>query len=89
METSGSVNAGQSFTYKLSEGTAFNQVLTGLWEMDDLGDSLYQFVIGVATSLTSHSELKVEFVDDYKNAPSAAGVRKNDTAFVTTFLFKF
>jgi hypothetical protein len=34
-------------------------------------------------------ELKFEFLDSYKNKPASVTVKKNDTAFVTSFLMKF
>jgi hypothetical protein len=33
-------------------------------------------------------QLKLEFLDSYKNKP-IPGVKKSDTAFVTTFVVKF
>ena len=34
-------------------------------------------------------ELKVEFLDSYKRKPPNISIKKNDTAFVTTFAMKF
>ena len=33
--------------------------------------------------------VKVEFIDDYKNVTPRPTVKNNDTAFLTSFLFKF
>lgn len=33
-------------------------------------------------------ELKVSFVNDYKNLPPNPGIKKNDTALIAAILFK-
>ena len=58
-------------------------------EIFDLGDSLLTFAAGVSTSLGGALELKVEFLDTYKNKPAQLGIEKNDTAFVTALVVKF
>ena len=88
VNSSGTVNAGENFSYKLSETASVNQVLTGLWKMDDFNDALYHFGVGVNTSLTKRSELKVEFINDFKNVTPGPEVKKSDTAFIVSFLFK-
>ncbi len=87
--TSGTLNAGQNLSVKLSEGAEITQQLNGLWKTDNFEDALYHFAVGVATQLTKRTELKVEFVDDFKNLTPGPEVKKNDTAFLTSFLFKF
>lgn len=87
--SSGSVNAGQHFDYQISEGTKFVQQFAGLWKMDDFEDHLFHFALGLATRLTSRTELKVEFIDDYKNVTPSPEVKKNDTAFLTSVIFNF
>jgi hypothetical protein len=34
-------------------------------------------------------QLKLEFLDSYKNKPANPALKKNDTAFVTAFVLKF
>ena len=89
LDSSGSLNAGQNLVFKLSEATAITQVLAGLWKMDDFEDALYHFALGLTTSIAGRAELKVEFIDDFKNVTRLPTIKKNDTAFVTTFLYKF
>jgi len=87
--SSGSVTAGDDFAWALSERARITQVLAALWKTSDFGDYLLHFGVGLAASITARSELKVEFLDDYKNLPASVDTKKNDTAFVTTFIFKF
>jgi len=88
-DTSGTLNAGQNLAIKLSEGAQITQQVTGLWKTDNFQDALYHFAVGVATQLTKRMELKVEFIDDFKNVTPNPDVKKNDTAFLTSFLFTF
>jgi hypothetical protein len=43
----------------------------------------------VTSTLYKSLELKVEFLDSYKTKPPNPTIKKNDTAFLTTFLLKF
>lgn len=89
VDTSGTVNAGQALQIQLAEGTSVYQNISALWKMEDFQDALYHFVAGIDTQLTSHTKLKVEFDDDYVNLPPSPEILKNDTAFLTTFLYSF
>jgi hypothetical protein len=44
---------------------------------------------GITTIVSGKIQLKLEFVDSYKNKPPNSIVKKNDTALVTTFVVKF
>ena len=86
---SGNVNAGQDFSWKMSDTATLTESVATLWKTDDFGDSLTDFKVGVTTSLYKKLELKVEFLDSYKSKPPNATIKQNDTAFVTTFLVKY
>jgi len=86
---SGSVKAGENFQRKFSSTAAFIEGLSTIWKTSDFDDSLTTFNLGVTTSLVSKLELKIEFIDSYKNKPPTVRVKKNDTAFVTAFVVKF
>ena len=86
---SGTVNGSQELEFHLSEGTLLYQHLSALWKMEDFQDSIYHFTVGVDTKLTTHIRLKVEFADDYTNLTPSPDILKNDTAFLTTFLYSF
>jgi len=86
---SGSVTSGERFQHKLSAAAAFTESLSSIWKTNDFSDSLTNFSTGITTALVGKVQLKVEFIDSYKNRPPRADVKKNDTAFVTTFVVKF
>ncbi len=87
--SSGTLNAAESFSFKLSDRAKITQVINALWKTSDFNDALYHFGIALATSITEKAELKVEFIDDYKNVTPSPAIKKNDTAFITSFLYKF
>jgi len=87
--TSGALTSGQRLAFKLSDTATVTQNATALWKLDDFGDGLYTFGIGVAASVTSRIQIKLEFQDVYKAQPPAPGVQRNDLAFLTTLLYKF
>jgi putative salt-induced outer membrane protein len=89
VRSSGTLNAGQSFTYKISETAKITQNLTGLWKTSELTDALYHFDIALITSIVQRVDVKIEFMDDYKNRPPRADIKKNDTALITSLLYKF
>jgi len=86
---SGTLNAGQTLAIKLSESASLKQDIAALWKTSDFQDALYHFGIALVTSITSRAELKVELLDDYKTLTPEPSVKKNDVAFITSFLFKF
>jgi putative salt-induced outer membrane protein len=88
-DTSGTLNAGQSFVYKFSDSAEFTQVWTGMWKMNNFSDVLYHFGVGLSSSIIKSLELKVEFLLDHKNVTPSPDVKKMDTAFLTSVLYRF
>jgi putative salt-induced outer membrane protein YdiY len=88
LETDGAVAVGEKFSHKLSTSAAITQGSTALWKMDDFGDALYTFSAGLAASVTTRIQLKLEFQDIYKSRPTG-DADKNDIAFITAFVYKF
>jgi putative salt-induced outer membrane protein len=88
-DTSGTLNAGQSFAYRFSDTAQFTQNLTALWKMNNFEDALYHFGIALSTSIIRILELKVEYIVDFKNVTPSPDVKKTDTAFLTSILYKF
>jgi putative salt-induced outer membrane protein YdiY len=89
LQTDGAVTAGQQFAHKLTATTALTERVAALWKMDDFGDALYSFNIGLAASITGATQLKVEFLDTYKAKPPTPDVKKNDIAILVSFVYKF
>lgn len=89
LQTDGAVTAGQRFTHKLTTTTELIQKVTALWKMDDFGDALYVFGAGLAASVTTGTQIKIEFLDTYKAKPPSEEVQKNDIATLVSFVYKF
>jgi putative salt-induced outer membrane protein YdiY len=89
LQTDGALTAGQQFARKLTATTELREKATALWKMDDFGDALYTFGVGLAASITAATQLKVEFLDTYKAQPPVPTVKKNDIAVLVSFVFKF
>src|SRR5688572_2959205 len=85
----GALTAGQRFSHKLTTTTELIEKVAALWKMDDFGDALYTFSIGLAASVTGGTQLKVEFLDTYKAKPPLETVQKNDLATLVSFVYKF
>lgn len=88
VQTSATVNAGENLSLKLSEGAKITQGFGALWKTENFSDALYKFNIALVTSITKKSELKLEFLDEYKNVVPDPSIKKNDTAFIVSFLYK-
>lgn len=86
---SGAYHFGEAFVWKLSPTSTFGQSATGLWKTKDSSDALYRFEASLAVSVSSRFELKVSFADEYKNKPTSATLKKNDTALLTNIVYKF
>lgn len=89
VDTSGAVSATEILTHKLTATTELTERVAALWEMDDFDDALYAFSVGLAASITSATQLKVEVLDTFKNEPPSAEVEKNDIAVILSFVYKF
>jgi putative salt-induced outer membrane protein YdiY len=88
-EASGAYNAGERFLWKFSSNAAVTQSIGSLWKTNDWADSLHNFSAGIAASLTQRTQLKLEFLDTFKNRPALLGLKKNDTAIITSLVLKF
>jgi putative salt-induced outer membrane protein len=86
---SGSVTGDERFQRKLSSVATFTEGLSAISKTNDFGDYLSTFTTGITTTISGNIQLKLEFVDSYKNKPPNVGVKKNDTAFVTTVVVKY
>jgi len=88
-ETSGAINARQIWMWKFSPTTEFDQTAAGLWKTNDFGDALYHFEAALLASMTTRTQLKLSFLDDYKAKPPLPTVEKNDVSFLASVVMKF
>jgi len=86
---SGAYHVGESFVWKLTPNATFSEGATGLWKTNDSSDALYHFEASLSASVSKRFELKLGFTDDYKNKPTAATLKKNDTALLANVVYKF
>jgi putative salt-induced outer membrane protein len=86
---SGTVNVGQSFSHKLSPDATLTQTVSTFAKMHDFEDTLTTFAVGLTTSINRRFEMKFEFLDNYKSRPPTPLIRKNDSAFVASFMLKY
>lgn len=89
LESDGALIFGEKFAHKLTSTATLTQGVSALLKMDDPGDALYTFGVGLAASLSTRFQLKVEFQDIYKTRPTGVLVDKNDIAFISAIVYKF
>ncbi len=88
-QSAGALTAGEKAMHKISDTATVTQSLSSLWKTSDFEDVLVTFQAGLATDITPRAQLKVDFLDTFKNKPPTADVKQNDTAFLMSFVFKF
>ena len=84
---SGSVTIGESLAQTLTATTSLTQSFSGLWKTTDFGDSLHVFSLGLSAIVSTHTQLKVELLDTFKNEPPLATVQKNDVAILIAIVY--
>jgi putative salt-induced outer membrane protein YdiY len=89
LESTGAYNAGQRLVWKFSPNAAVTQSIASLWKTNNWGDSLHNFSAGIAAVLTQRTQVKLEFLDTFKNRPALPTLKKNDTTFITSLVVKF
>lgn len=82
------VNSSDRVEWKPSETMVLFQKTSALWKADDFGDAYYHAELGLTTRLAKRLDLKLAFTDDYKTKPSSPTLKKNDTSFIASLLFK-
>jgi len=87
-KATGAYNASERFAWKMSTAATVTQSFASLWKTNDWGNSLHNFSAGIAASITQRTQMKLEFLDTYKNKP-VLGTQKNDTTLITSLVMKF
>jgi hypothetical protein len=85
---SGAITFGERFSQAITSSSALTQGLTGLWPTSDFGDYLLTINAGVSASVSSRTQLKLEWLDTYKNIPAVEGNKKNDVSVLIALVFK-
>ncbi len=86
--SSGAVTVGEKLQQTVTATTTVTQSFSGLWKTSAWGDSLYTFGVGIAASMSTRTQLKVELIDVYKNRPPLPTIKKNDLATVLAIVYK-
>jgi putative salt-induced outer membrane protein len=87
--TSGAVRFGEQFSHKVSPTATLTEAGTALYKTNDFSDSLYHGEVALAATIVKKCELKVSFLDDFKNKPTNPALKKNDVALVAAVVLKF
>lgn len=87
VKKSGAITFGDKLSRKISATTAISQNFTALYKTTDISDALYSFGVALTTSMSAHSQLKVEVLDVYKNL-APVPFKKNDLALIIGLVFK-
>jgi putative salt-induced outer membrane protein YdiY len=88
VNASGALAVGQKLTQTLTSNTTLTEGFTGLWKTSDFEDSLFTLGIGIAVAMSTHTQLKLEALDTFKNKPPNPTIQKNDLALLFSFVYK-
>lgn len=88
VRSSGAVTFGERFSHAITTASTLTQGLTGLWPTNDFGDYLLTLNAGFSASVSSRTQLKLEWLDTYKNIPAVEGIKKNDVSVLIALVFK-
>lgn len=88
VSASGALNVGERLTQTLTTTTTLTQAFTTLWKIKDFEDALLTASIGLAASMSTHTQLKFEVLNTYKNLPPLPTIQKNDVAVLMSIVYK-
>lgn len=87
VRASGAITAGEKLQRQLTATTTLTETATALYKMNDFADALYTLDVTLAAVISTRTQLKLQFLDVYKNQVTA-GLVKNDVAIVVGVVFK-
>ena len=87
VQTSGAVTFGEKLAHQLSPTAALTESFSALYKTADFNDALYAFSTTLAASVTARTQVKIEFLDTYKNLV-APTIENNDIALIVGMVFK-
>lgn len=88
LETSGALSLGDKFTQKISSTATFKQTFSALWKTKDFGDVLYINGLSLTAAVSTHTQLKIEWLDTYRSKPAGLDIKPNDMKFLFALVFK-
>ena len=88
VRSSGAVTASERLTQTITATTTLTQSVAALWKTKNWDDALYTFGAGVAATVSTRTQLKVEVLDVYKNLPPLPTIEKNDVAVLMAIVYK-
>ena len=88
LSSSGALATGEKLIQHLTSNTTLTQTFTGLWKMVDFEDALFTFGVSLAVSMSTHTQIKIETLDTYKNKPPLPTIQKNDVAVLMAIVYK-
>jgi putative salt-induced outer membrane protein YdiY len=88
VDSSGAVAAGEKLVQTITSNTTLTQTFVGLWKMEDFEDALYTFGVSLAVAMSTHTQIKVEALDTFKNKPPLPTIQKNDVAVLMAIVYK-
>jgi len=87
VDTSGAVTFSEKLAHQLSATAALTENFSALYKTQDFNDALYSFSTALAASVTQRTQVKIEFLDTYKNLV-APTIEKNDIAVIVGLVYK-
>ena len=88
VSAAGALAFGEKLTQNLTMTTTLTQSFTSLWKMNNFDDVLLTAGLGLAASMSTHTQLKFEVLDTYKNLPPLPTIQKNDVAVLMSVVYK-
>lgn len=88
VNASGALAFGERFQQRITANTTLTQAFTALWRMNNFDDSLYTLSLGLAASMSTRTQLKVEFQDIYNSLPPLPTIQRNDIAVLMAIVYK-
>jgi hypothetical protein len=88
VNVSGALALSEKLAQTLTATTTLTQAFAALWKTQNFDDALYTAGAGIAVGISTHTQLKVEVLDTYKNLPPLPTIQKNDVAVLMAFVYK-
>jgi hypothetical protein len=79
---------GEKLVQNLTMTATLTQSFTALWKMNNFDDVLLTAGLGIAASMSTRTQLKVEVLNTYKNLPPLPTILKNDVAVLMSVVYK-